>query len=480
MPGQAPTKQWRDERSRGVTTELSQGGTSLPAMADREVRLRRLARLRELEPRVRPASELARPVPRRPSLHGAERLAAAVGGRVATGPNGSVVVVERQVHVPFDPRPLTRLPFAVEPGRPLFLLDTETTGLGTAAGTLVFLIGMAWWDGDVLRVVQLWLPDHPDEGALLDALSAYMPVDAWLVTYNGRTFDWPLITTRYRLARREPPPLAGHLDLLSISRAIFKHRLPDARLASVESGVAGVTRHGDLPGSLIPDRYFGWLLRGEAEPLREVLEHNHQDVVSMARLLIVLTDRLVDPDGQALAHPGDLVGLARVYRRRGRADDALACLEAALALPDPERPAWGAGAFFDRGQAWLDQASLFSSQRRWADAANAWEEAVRCGGRTAVLAWIGLAKHREHRARDPQGALAAAVAAERLVAQRRALGRFDPLAERDLSRRLRRLRLRVARRQAAADGRIGQHARQPGLLDDQAGGSGSQPEVPAA
>ena len=72
------------------------------------------------------------------------------------------------------------------------------------------------------------------------------------MTYNGRTFDWPLITTRYRLSRREPPELAGHLDLLPISRTLFKHRLPDARLASVESGVAGVRRDADLPGATDP------------------------------------------------------------------------------------------------------------------------------------------------------------------------------------------------------------------------------------
>lgn len=449
-------------------------------MDDPGLRLRRLARLRELEPRVRPAAELARSPARPASLHGPERLAAAIDGRVLRSASGSVVVVERELHAPFDPGPLARLPIPVDPARPLFLLDTETTGLGTAAGTLIFLIGMAWWDGATLRLVQLWLPDQPDEKAFLDALTERIPTDAWLVTYNGRTFDWPLITTRYRLSRREPPALAGHLDLLPICRTLFKHRLPDARLASVESGVAGVRRHADLPGALIPDRYFGWLRRGEAEPLREVLEHNHQDVVSMARLLAVMADRLADPAGHPRAHPGDLVGLARAYRRRGRPEEALACLDAALGLPDPERPIWGAGAGFDRGQAWLEQAALLSSQARWDEALGAWQEAIRCGGRTAVLAWIAVAKHQEHRQRDPQGALAAAVSAERLVAQRRALGWFDAQTERDLGRRLRRLRARVARRQQIADRPKRRHTVDAGLLDAEARGRGDQQQLPAA
>ncbi len=463
-----------------MTHNVAQAAESLAVMADREHRLRQLARLRALEPRVRPAAELMPPPARMPVPGGAERLAAAIGGRVIVGATGSVVVVERDVHVPLDPRPLAQLPFSVDVNRPLFLLDTETTGLGTAAGTLIFLCGMAWWSGETLRVVQLWLPDHPDEEAFLDALAGYVPAGAWLVTYNGRTFDWPLITTRYRLSRREPPELAGHLDLLPISRTLFKHRLPDARLASVESGVAGVHRDADLPGALIPDRYFAWLRRGEAEPLRDVMEHNHQDVVSMARLLAVLVERMANPEGHLQAHPGDLVGLARAYRRNDRPLEALSCLEAALAQPDPERSAWGSGSWFDRGQAWLDQARLLSVLGERERALEAWRQAVLCGGRTAVHGWIGIAKHREHRSRDPFGALDAAESAYRLMVQRRSLGRFDRDAERDLTRRLRRLRERVARRKAIADLRAARHRIQPGLLDEQAGGGRREPEVPAA
>src|SRR5262249_59879307 len=110
----------------------------------------------------------------------------------------------------------------------------------------------------------------------------------------------------------------------------------------------------DARGALLRARFFGGWGGGKAEPLREVMEHNHQDVVSMARLLAVLAERMANPEGQLQAHPGDLVGLARAYRRNGRPIDALTCLDAALAQPDPDRTEWGFGSWFDRGQAWLD------------------------------------------------------------------------------------------------------------------------------
>jgi len=120
------------------------------------------------------------------------------------------------------------------PSTPLLCLDTETTGLGSAAGTVAFLIGLAWWEGDRLRLLQLALPDHSEEGALLDALAAENPGNAWLVTYNGRSFDWPLLETRFRMNRDRPPATGGHLDLLLLVRRLFRHRLPDARLQTVE------------------------------------------------------------------------------------------------------------------------------------------------------------------------------------------------------------------------------------------------------
>ena len=144
------------------------------------------------------------------------------------------------------------------------------------------------------------------------------------MSYNGRAFDWPLITSRYRLHGRPPPRMRRTWTCSGLARQVWRHRLPDARLASVEAGVCGVRRHGDLPGALIPERYFGWLRTGRADLLTDVLEHNRQDVVSLALLLRVLAQdvlpRPVPRAGRAewRGEPRDLAGLGRLYARRGQ------------------------------------------------------------------------------------------------------------------------------------------------------------------
>ena len=221
----------------------------------------------------------------------AERLAATLDGEIVAAHGGTYVRCEAAARsIPLDRENLARLPAQPPPDVPLVCLDTETTGLATAAGTVAFLIGLGWWEFDRFRQVQLLLPDHADEPALLAALADCIPVDGWLVTYNGRGFDWPLLVTRYRMARRAAPIHGGHLDLLPVVRRLFRHRLDDARLQTAEAGLLGLERHGDVDGWEIPGRYLGFLRGGPAQPLVEVVRHNDQDVRSLARLLVLLAN----------------------------------------------------------------------------------------------------------------------------------------------------------------------------------------------
>jgi hypothetical protein len=268
----------------------------------------------------------------------ATRLAVAIDAEVVSTPEGVVVRAEPVSRsLPVDRVSLAALPGQPPVGVPLVCLDTETTGLATAAGTVAFLIGLGWWEQERFRQVQLVLPEHAEERALLTVLAAAIPRDAWLVTYNGRGFDWPLLVARYRLAGRAAPAHAGHMDLLPVVRRLFRYRMPDARLRTAEAELLGLHRYGDVDGGEIPERYFGFLRGGPAENLVAVVRHNDQDVRSLARLLGHLAAALGDTAGRALAPVGDLGGLARAFAREHRLGEALACLELASSRSDEPR-----------------------------------------------------------------------------------------------------------------------------------------------
>jgi uncharacterized protein YprB with RNaseH-like and TPR domain len=420
----------------------------------------------------------------------ADRLAHAVGGEVITSDGGLHVRIERDsVDLPLDRARLADLPGQPPADHPLVCLDTETTGLATAAGTVAFLIGIGWWVGDRFRVVQLLLPDQGEERVLLDELARHIPLDGWLVSYNGRGFDWPLLETRYRLARRAAPVHAGHLDLLPIVRRLFRHRMADARLGTVEHDLLGVVRHDDVDGWEIPGRYLGFLRGGPAQPLAAVVRHNDEDVRSLGRLLVHLERRLGDPSVRATAPRGDLAGLARAFRRDRRFEEAIACLDAALAggpdetgpvpppasvRPSDDEPWWSprrradfggrlrpaAGIGWDRraafGRPWdevriaVDRAHLLRRLGRTEAAVEAWD-ALACGpGRAAIVAAIEAAKLREHRLSDPIGALASIERGLTLADRRRGLGMPEPGLEADLRHRRRRLQGRGPRQPSAS------------------------------
>lgn len=378
----------------------------------------------------------------------ATRLADAVDGERVATPRGTYVRRERPSSaLPVDREALACLPDHPPADVPLVCLDTETTGLGTATGTAAFVVGLGWWEGETFRQVELLLPDQSEEPALLEAVASHIPPDAWVVTYNGRSFDWPLLETRYRLDGRSAPPHAGHLDLLPVVRRIFRHRLPDARLQTVERHVLDVERHDDLAGWAIPGFYLAFLQGADAAPLAEIARHNHEDVRSLARLAAHLAAELGSEEARRRAPVGDLVGLARSLRRGGRAVEALDCLDLALAArfsarsarsavrEDPEATArvraslsWGSEALPWGARPWwaaapvpevevalhLERARILRAFGRADEAAEAWRILAAGHGHVAVRAWIELAKDHEHRRRDPAAALEATDCALRL------------------------------------------------------------------
>lgn len=201
------------------------------------------------------------------------------------------------------------------PSRALFL-DTETTGLG-GAGAMAFLVGLAWFEGSGQLVLeQLLLREPADEPALLCHLSRRLDHASVLVTYNGKTFDMPLLSSRFVMNRLPHPRVPPHLDLLHVARRLHKSRLGQCRLVSLESGVLGFERGPDVPGEEIPPLYSHYLRTGQASVLWPVVEHNAWDVMSMA----ALTGLYGEP--VEVLHADDLVGLAQTLKRAGALAEA--------------------------------------------------------------------------------------------------------------------------------------------------------------
>ena len=205
----------------------------------------------------------------------------------------------------------------------LVYLDTETTGLATTSGTYAFLVGLGFMEGDVFRVDQIYMRDHADEPALLQLLGDRLREFDGMVTYNGRSYDIPLLQARFITNREFNPPLpVEHLDLLYAARRLWKGRNTGCRLIELEQEILGITREGDIPGHLIPGLYFDAIRTDDASHMAPVFHHNRLDITSLAALTIQAS-RLLNPEsyqseGFDLEWRGeDVAGAARVFEKLG-------------------------------------------------------------------------------------------------------------------------------------------------------------------
>ena len=309
-----------------------------------------------------------------------------------------------------DPRQNERVPAGG-----VTFVDIETTGLSIGAGTVAFLVGTLSLDADGLVLRQFLLRDFAEECAQQLALAAaLLPFDL-VVTYNGGRFDLPVLRSRAILNRVEAPWLAhAHLDLLHPVRAIWRNHWPDCRLATAEHRLLGVVRDVDCEGWEVPLRYRQFLLEQSEEPLVEVLEHNAQDLISLAGITAVV-QHLFDPDrGDFGLTQAELFGLARALLARGREEEALGMLKRGRALgrlaPDYMRAMRMFSRLLKRRGDW-DAASEV-----WLDIGNSEDPWDR------YWAHLEKAKAAEHRSRDWEAAMAAARGAES------ALGELPPAA----------------------------------------------------
>ncbi len=290
----------------------------------------------------------------------------------------------------------------------LRVLDIETTGLAGGTGTLAFLVGIAQFEPDgTLLVEQLVLGSPAEEERLLARLADLLEGATLLVTFNGRSFDAPLLRTRCVLRRRAPGPLASapHLDLLGIARRLWRGRGSDCRLTTLERCVLGRHRVDDFPGAMAPAAYAEFLRTGDAAILGPIVEHNRLDLVGTAALLAAALRTLEDPLNWA-EDPAELLAVGE--HRLGLGDTA-------GALPLMERALEFASVAETRRRAMTQLARVHRRAGRVDAARQLWERYRREFPREN-LGFEELAKLLEHRARDPHAALVVAAAAPHVAA----------------------------------------------------------------
>jgi len=312
-------------------------------------------------------------------------------------------------------------------------LDTETTGLGGGPGTYVFLVGAGRFEGEEFHLAQFFLRELDEEPALLAGLESFLAPCEVIVTFNGKAFDVPLLNARYLLnSAPSPLPSLAHLDLLHLTRRLWRERLPSCSLGSLEEHILGLERTGeDVPGWMIPELYLDYLREGDARPLKGVFYHNAVDILSLAALMNHIADMLAQPLTPGVEDPLDRVAMGRLYESLGYFEQATEIIE--LSLQD--------GLPTERHLTTVKRLSLLHRRMGNYEAAlELWQEAA---DHRQVYAHVEIAKHYEHRQRDFEEAIRWTEAALEIIAapeySRFERSRWQPELEHRLARLKRKL-----------------------------------------
>ena len=285
--------------------------------------------------------------------------------------------------------------------------DTETSGLAGGTGTYAFLIGIGRFIDGVFHLSQFFMRDPAEETALLENAAEFLAPCKALVSFNGKAFDAPLLSTRYTM-HQIPIPFKGyaHLDLLPLARRLWRDRLPSRALKYLEENILQAPRTTEeVPGYEIPYIYFDYLRTGEATELAGVFYHNAMDVVALAALMNYISSILEDPFSPVVEHGLDTIALAKFFEDIGNWEIAARLFEHGLEKKLPEDDFW---------QAIKRLSQLQKRRGNLEKALELWEEAAKEGH---VYAHIELAKYHEHIRKDYQTARSWTESAMHLVGE---------------------------------------------------------------
>lgn len=283
-------------------------------------------------------------------------------------------------------------PHTVEDLENFIFLDTETSGLAGGTGTYAFEVGLGRFTRDGFRLAQFFMRHPGEEPALLAGITEFIHGMKAVVTYNGKSFDIPLLNTRYTLMGMTSPfTQIDHFDLLPLARRLWRIRLESRTLGNVENKILGVERGDEeVPGYLIPEMYFEYLKNQDARPMAGIFYHNAIDILSLAGLFSHMAFLLHNPHSDKIQHGEDVVALARFFESMGETDQSESLYRKALQNDLVEDLYWDT----------LERFSfLLKRKGDWEAALALWQIASENG---ALYAFEELAKFYEHRSKDLQ------------------------------------------------------------------------------
>jgi hypothetical protein len=276
-------------------------------------------------------------------------------------------------------------------------LDTETTGLTGGTGTFVFMVGLGFFQQDGFLIQQFFMRDYSEERASLLLMRDLLESFQFLVTFNGRHYDIPLLETRFILSRiaskiKEMP----NFDLLYPSRKIWKGAYENCRLVTLESKLLGMERSDDIPSEWIPSLYFDYIQTGDARKIHRVFYHNQMDILSMValsgRIHLIYHDPQAAQPRKGIEH----FSLGRLFWDHGYHEKAIPCFEIALKRCDDDL-GWDV-------MKWLSMAFKKTGQEE--KAKSLWEEMMSWPYQKDPFPYIELAKYYEHRLKDWEKSIA--------------------------------------------------------------------------
>ena len=274
--------------------------------------------------------------------------------------------------------------------RDFIFLDTETTGLAGGTGTYAFEVGLGRFTDEGFKLAQFFMRHPGEEPALLAGLSEFMDGMKAVVTYNGKSYDIPLLNTRYTLnGMTSPFEGIDHFDLLPLARRLWSIRLESRTLGNVETEILGVRRgEEEVPGYMIPEMYFEYLKTQDARPISGIFYHNAIDILSLAGLFSHMAFLLNAPDPENITVGEDTVAMARFFEAMNDIPQAEVLYRESFNADLSETLYWNTLRRFS---------FLLKRKEEWSEAISLWEQAAE---NAELYAFVELAKYYEHRVKN--------------------------------------------------------------------------------